>query len=146
MVDLVTTQILENGPRRIVTKFTNFSDGTGETGVVKVDATATGPYGVMVQGNMVYPTTHLKIVDIIWEIRTMGLRIQWEATANVDALILSGNGAGPWTFLDTRAGFQGIVNNGGAGATGSLLFTTFAAAPTSSYTVILNMIKGIPQS
>ena len=43
MADLVTTQILENGPSRLVMKFTNLSDGTGETGVVKVDAAGGDP-------------------------------------------------------------------------------------------------------
>ena len=64
MADVVTTQILENGQRFAIVKFTNVSDGTGETGVVKVDATSTGPYGVSVQGQTFYPGLHIKVVEL----------------------------------------------------------------------------------
>jgi len=144
MADVVTTQILENGPRRIVTKFTNFSDGTGESGVTKVDATSAGPYGVVIAGQTYYPGTHLKVVGIIYDLKVMSLRIQWVATSNVDMLVLGG--FGQWRFTDMRAGFQGLINPLTTGATGSISFTTEAAAANASYSVILEMIKGIPQS
>lgn len=146
MVDVVTTQILENGPRRIVVKFTNVSDGTGETGVVKIDATASGPYGVNIGGRLFYPLTHLKIVDLMYDISGMQVRIQWEASSNVDAFIASGAGAGPFKMLDERAGFQGIVNNGGSGVTGSIAFTTIGATSGDSYTIIMTLTKNVPQA
>ena len=37
MVDAVTSQVIFDGTRTAVMKFTNISDGTGETGAVKVD-------------------------------------------------------------------------------------------------------------
>jgi hypothetical protein len=55
MADLVSSQILTNGPKFIVVKFTNFSDATGEVGVTKLNATSTGPYGCRSQGSMLYP-------------------------------------------------------------------------------------------
>lgn len=143
MADVVTSQILENGPRRVVYKFTNFSDGTGESAVVKVNATATGPLGVVEQGNTVYPGLHLKIVDMAYDIRAMAVRIQWAASSAVDIWIASGDGAGPFSFLDSRAGFQGIVNPATAGATGNILFTTIGAALNSSYSIVLALTKGI---
>lgn len=143
MADAVTSQILENGPSRLVMKFTNLSDGTGETGVVKVDATSTA-IGNSVQGNLVAPGTSLKVVDLWYEVQSMGLRIQWDATADVDMLVLGQFGR--WPFRDIGAGFQGLVNPKTAGATGSILFTTVGAALNSSYSVILSMIKGVPQS
>ena len=45
MADAVTTQILENGNNWWSYSFTNLSDGTGESGVVKVDGSAAGPLG-----------------------------------------------------------------------------------------------------
>ena len=36
MADAVTTQIIQDGPRNAVIKFTNISDGTGESAVDKV--------------------------------------------------------------------------------------------------------------
>ena len=144
MADVVTSTILENGPRRVVMAFTNFSDGTGEAGVAKVNATSTGPLGVVVQGRTFYPGVNLKIADLWYDIRAMGLRIQWEATAPTDILVLGG--FGHWPMLDTPGAFQGLANPNATGATGSILFTTVAAAANSSYSVILEMIKGIPQS
>ena len=37
MADAVATQVLFDGTRRAILKFTNISDGAGESGVVKVD-------------------------------------------------------------------------------------------------------------
>lgn len=143
MADVVTTQILENGPRRVVVKFTNLSDGTGESAVKKVDASSTGPYGVVQQGSTVYPTTHMKIVDLAYDVKAMQVRMLWEGTPNLDIWICSGDGAGPFEFLDSRAGFQGLINPMGSGATGSILFTTVGANLNASYSIILALTKGI---
>ena len=40
MADAVTSQTLADGPRNVVMKFTNVSDGTGEAAVTKVDVSA----------------------------------------------------------------------------------------------------------
>lgn len=147
MADVVTSQILENGRRRIVAKFTNFSDGTGENGVVKVDATSGGPYGVVFQGQTFYPGLHLKVVDMAYDVSDgMAVRVQWVASSAVDMWICRGNGAGPFVWLDSRAGFQGIVNPATAGATGSIQFTTAGQTTGASYSIMLTMIKGIPQT
>jgi hypothetical protein len=148
VASVVTSQLLHNGPRRVVYKFTLFGD-TDETAVTKVDATATGPLGVVVQGQTFYPGTNLKIVDLVYDVHNLILRIQWDATADLDAFICSGAGAGPFWFLDDRAGFQGLVNPMTAGATGSINFTTVGAgagAEMSSYTVLMYLTKGIPQT
>lgn len=144
MADAVTTQILENGPRRVVMAFTNISDGTGESAVKKVDASSGGNLGVVVQGQTFYPTTHLKVVDIFYDIGSMKLEMLWEASANVPFAVFAGYGH--WRLLDHRGGFQGIINPKTAGATGSILFTTIGANLNSTYTVILEMTKGVPQS
>jgi hypothetical protein len=64
LADVVTTQLLENGPRNVVYKFTNVSDGTGESQVIKIDATSSGPLGDIVQGQTFYPGVHLKLTEI----------------------------------------------------------------------------------
>jgi hypothetical protein len=146
VADVVTSQLIENGPRRVVYKFTSVSDGTGESAVVKVNATSSGPLGVVVQGQTFYPTTHMKIVDLLYDVRTMSVRMQWDANSPVDIFIASGQGAGPFGLLDSRGGFGGIPNNGGAGVTGKILFTTIGAALNASYSIIMTLIKGIPQT
>ena len=143
MADVVTSTALENGNRRVVMAFTSVSDGTGESGVKKVDASSSGPLGVLIAGQTVYPGVHLKVVDIWYDIRSMGLRLRWEATSSTDFLVLGG--FGHWPLLDTRAGFQGFANPNATGATGSILFSTINANNNASYTVILELIKGIPQ-
>ena len=141
MADVVTSQILENGPRRIIAKFTNFSDATGETAVQKVDATSTGPYGVISAGHTYYPGVHLKISGIWYACSNMSVRVQWVATTATDAIILAGYG--DIQFLHrSRGGFQGLTNPNNPGATGSIQFTTAGQVAGSSYTIILDMIKG----
>lgn len=143
MADTVTTTVLENGARRLVMSFTNVSDGTGENGVKKVDA-ASASFAVNVGGVLYTPGTHLKVVDVIYDIGAMKLRLLWEANANTDFLVLAG--FGQRRLLDGRGGFQGFINPKAAGATGSILFTTVGAVANSTYSVILEMIKGVPQS
>lgn len=141
MADTVTVSTIEDGPRNLVMRFTNNSDGTGETGVVKVNATSA--HGVTIAGNTIYPGLHLKIRRVSYAVAGMTLRVQWVATTNADALILSGT-----DHQDFRS-FGGIPNPGvaaNAGATGSIAFTTEGQAAGSSYSVVLYMTKGIPQS
>ena len=141
MADLVTSQTLEEGPRNLVMRFTNLSDGTGENGVVKVNATAA--HGVTIAGNTIYPGVHLKVIGIDYDCKGMGLRIQWVASTNQDILICENA-----DHQDYKR-FGGIANPGVvalAGSTGSIAFTTINAAAGASYSVVLRMTKGIPQS
>ncbi len=138
MADVVTSQVLFSGPRHLVMRFTNVSDGTGESDVVKVNATSAN--GIVVQGNTIYPGTHLKVTKCQYDVAGMGLRIQWVATTNEDMLVL--NGYGEFDMED----IGGIANPLPAGATGSLAFTTIAAVANATYTIILTMTLGIPQS
>lgn len=142
MADVVTSQVLLNGPRHLVMRFTNVSDGTGESGVKKVDA-ASATNGVVVQGQTITPGVHLKVTEVKYDIKSMGLRIQWDASSPADMLVLGG-----YDVLDFRDS-GGIQNPGAAaltGSTGSILFTTLGAVANSSYSVVLSMTKGIPQS
>ena len=40
MADAVASQTILDGPKEVVMKFTNISDGTGESAVTKVDVSA----------------------------------------------------------------------------------------------------------
>lgn len=126
MADAVTTQILADGPKTTVIKFTNISDGTGESAVTKVDVST-------LSGS----PTSVKIMQIWYDMFGMGLNILWDATADVPALVLGHNNSG---HLDFRC-FGGIVNNAGAGVTGDIKFTTVAANGNDTYTIILELSK-----
>lgn len=147
MADVVTSQVLENGggPNgRWVAKFTNFSDGTGESAIVKVNATSAGPYGVIVGGQTFYPGVHLTVTDIWWSVQGMTLRIQWKSNSSADMLVLQG--FSEWNFRDRRAGFGGLVNPNLTGADGSISFTTSGQTSGASYSIIMGGLKGVPQS
>ena len=133
--DTVSTQTIESGPRNLVMNFTNESDGTGESNVVKVDVSALG-----------LSTTSLKVRKIEYNVVGGAVYIKWDASTDNPIAYLSGYGCFDWT--DT----QGITNPATTGNTGDILFSTsgFNAAagtsPTSTaasgYTITLYMIKG----
>lgn len=141
MADLVTSQIIENGPRFIVAKFTNLSDATGEAGVTKINATSSGPFGVVRQGQTIYPGTGLALLSIWYSISAMVLRIQWHGTPNIDMINLVQ--ADNWQLMDQRGGIPGLPCPGGTGVTGSIDFTTVGAAANSAYTVVMKLAKNI---
>lgn len=130
MADVVTSQTIINGPRNLIMKFTNESDGTGESGVKKVDATSS-----TFANQGVVPGVHLKIARVTFTVSGGELRMQWEASSNTDIDILAYTGTQDYTF------FGGLTNPNAAGATGSILFTTVGFAAGSSYTVVLEMLK-----
>ncbi len=140
MADIVTVQTLANAARFLVMRFTDVSDGTGESGVLKVDATDPAN-GWVVQGQTLVPGTSLKITKVAYACRGMKLRMQWQATAPEDVLVLGG-------FNTLEFDDIGVIQNPGPvalpGATGSILFTTVGAESGDSYSVDLWMTKGIP--
>lgn len=105
-------------------KFTNVSDGTGESAVTKVDVSALTP-----------PATEVKIRKIDYNVGGMTVQVLWEATEDVVALTLTGEG----NHCSRR--FGGLVNNAGAGVTGDILFTTIGATAGDTYSIILELDK-----
>lgn len=130
MADAVATQILVDDARRAILKFTNVSDGTGESGVVKVDVSALSSF----QG---LPCTSVAINKIDAITAGMGLNMLWDA--DTDVLILTLGEADFVTFDFSR--FGGLTNNAGAGKTGDILFTTVGAASGDRYTVVMELYK-----
>ncbi len=130
MADTVATQVIYDGAKQAIMKFTNASDGTGETNVKKVDVATLSSYlgkaCVAVQIERIYGLTH-----------GMEVRLLWEATANVTILTVPQNTMQTMTFED----FGGLDNNAGTGKTGNILFTTLDASLGDAYTIILVMRK-----
>ena len=132
MADAVTSQTLIDGERLVIMKFTNISDGTGESAVLKVDvsalaASATGAVCDRVTVTKIYISNH-----------GMEVRMFWDATADVPFFLSSSNAT---QTLDMSA-FGGITNNGGAGVTGDIMFSTADASSGDTYWCILEMVKG----
>jgi hypothetical protein len=131
MADTVASQTILDGERLVIQKFTNISDGTGETAVVKVDVSALNPnsFGIACNGvklNKIYATTH-----------GMEVRILWDATTDVFAWMIPQN----TNYLMDLSSFGGIPNNAGTGVTGDVLFTTSDASAGDMYTIVLECIK-----
>lgn len=141
MADVVNSLLVENGPRNWGYQLTSFSDGTGETGVVKVDGSATGPLGVLIAGQTFYPGIHLKIREIRFQVTDMSVRLQWDATTPRDIVTLS-PGADTLKFEK----FAGLfIPPGLTGATGKILLTTEGQQVNSSYMIAFWGTKGIQQ-
>ena len=130
MADAVTSQTLIDGGRVAILKFTNISDGTGESGVIKVDVSAlSAPAGKV--------CSTVSIDRIYASTVGMGVDILWDATTDVVAMTL-----GPDQFYEYKFDdIGGLWNNAGAGKTGDVLFTTIGAAAGDRYTIILYVTK-----
>ena len=133
MADAVTTQKLVDGQRNATFKFTNISDGTGESAVVKVDVSALDSQ--VRTGNA---CNRFTIDQIWWQCIGMKVQLYFDATSNAFITELGETSGG---YHDYRS-FGGIHNNAGGGVTGDVLFTTVGHASADNYTVILSGHKG----
>ena len=131
MADTVTSQTLIDGPKQAVMKFTNVSDGSGESAVVKVDVSALSD---SVDGDT---CTGVVIERIWWQCIGMKVQILCNASSNVFCIELGENQSGSHDY----SSFGGLTNNAGSGKDGDLLFTTVGASSADTYTVILDMRK-----
>lgn len=130
MADAVTSQVVFDGTRTAVMKFTNISDGTGESAVLKVDVSAlTGFQGKTCTG--------VNIVTLDAMTVGMGVDILWDATTDAICYTI---GADQFVSFDF-ARFGGITNNAGSGKTGDIMFTTVGATAGDRYTIVLEMTK-----
>jgi hypothetical protein len=131
MADVVASQTLLDGERLFIGKFTNISDGTGETAVVKINPStlSVNAYGRACNGvkiNKIWSTTH-----------GMEVRILWDATTDVFAWMIPQN----TNYLMDFSSFGGLQNNGGTGVNGNVLFTTADASSGDMYTIVIECLK-----
>lgn len=130
MADVVTSQTLFDGQSAAVMKFTNVSDGTGESAVLKVDVSA------LTANSTGKTCTGVTIKRIHAALNGMSVNVLWDATTDVPAIILA---PGLYTLdLDPTAH---LWNNAGDGKTGDVMFTTIGASSGDTYSIILEMIK-----
>jgi len=131
MADAVATQKIIDGDRNVVQKFTNVSDGSGESAVVKVDVStlAKNSHGTACTG--------VVIEEIWWQCIGMKVQILWNASTNVFCIELGENQSGNHDYST----FGGLTNNAGSGVNGDVLFTTVGHTSADTYTIILKMKK-----
>jgi len=131
MADAVATQILFDGDREAIMKFTNLSDGTGETKVAKVipgnlNASYAGKACTGVTITKIYAMTH-----------GMEVAVYWDATTDVLVTIIPQN----TNYVSDYEKIGGLWDNSGTGKTGQVLFSTLDTTLGDSYTIILEMVK-----
>ena len=132
MADTVTSQTIQDGERVAILKFTNESDGTGESSVKKVDVSA------LTTNSKGETCTGVSIARIYWATRGMGVDIEFDASTNVLAIPLPADSTGDEYYDDV---FTGIPNNAGSGKTGDIDFTTVSASSGNTYSIILELVK-----
>ena len=131
MADTVTSQTIQDGERLAILKFTNESDGTGESSVKKVDVSA------LQADSKGRACASVSISRIYWACRGMGVDIEFDATSNVLAIPLPADSTGD-EYYDL---FTGIPNNAGSGVTGDIDFTTVGHSNGDAYSIILVLTK-----
>ncbi len=124
MANTITSQTILNGSRNLIVKTTITGDGSGEeSNTVLIDASA-------------FDTSDIKIMSVTSSLTGFSFKLSWDATANVDALVVSER--------DTEQCFRkigGLVNNSGAGKTGDILISSTGLGSGDEGYVILNMKK-----
>jgi hypothetical protein len=138
MADVVTTQTIADtiGVKTVV-KMTNISDGSGETLVTKIDASAL---------NFVTENDDRVIAKIYWAVNTTngksGVELLWagSGTSSANATIGFFSGSGYWDLF--TAG-NSIPNNAtltdNTSPSGDILLSTKGFVAGDNYTIILEL-------
>jgi hypothetical protein len=131
MADAVTSQTLLDGERLAIMKFTNISDGTGETAVTKVNVST------LTASNSGKTCTGVTVTKITSVCHGMEVRMYWDATTDVPFFLGTVN----TNYENDFSKIGGITNNAGAGKNGNIVFSTSDATSGDTYTVVLEMVK-----
>ena len=138
MADVVTSQtIVDAAGTKTVMKFTNISDGSGETLVTKMDAS---------ELNFMTEDGNRTLGKIYWSINTTngksGVELLWagSGTSSADATIGFFSGTG---FHDYNVAGNSIPNNATLTANtspaGDILFSTKGFVAGDNYTIIIEV-------
>ena len=131
MADAVTSQTIIDGERNCIMKFTNGSDGTGESAVAKVDVSA------LSSNSAGTACSEVRVLRVSHAIVGMSVQMFLNATSNVLLMELAESSNGHMDFTD----FGGLPNNAGSGKNGDILFTTKGHSSGDTYSITLEMVK-----
>ena len=133
MADAVTSQtILDDGGRDLVMKFTNISDGTGESAVAKIDVSGLTASAITKQA------CNRVVIQKLWFSNIgMGFSLYWNATSNMFICQAPKDWSDTWDFSDSSQTLPGISNNAGSGINGDLLLTTNDHTNGDTYSIVI---------
>lgn len=125
MADSVQVDTINDGSKRKTIQILNFSDGTGETDVVKLDASADAD------------ADYYSIQEIQYDIGGFtGVIIKFDATTDDEGVL-----------LPTGTGYKNFSSMGGkpdpksTGWTGDILVSTVGAAADATYDIMIHVKK-----
>ena len=131
MGDALTSQVIQDGGRTAVLKYTNISDGSGQSAAILVDASGLSADPVTRQA-----CNGVTLQTITFSNIGMGVELLWDATTDVPLLNLPQD----WEDTIDFSAF-GIPNNAAAGKTGDILVTTVGATAGDTYLLVLTLTK-----
>lgn len=132
MADAVATQTIQDDGKTAIFRFTNVSDGTGESAVVKIDVSSLAPDPMTNAA-----CSSVTIQKIYYTTIGMGVKIFFDATTDVLAWQLNAD----WTDTLDFSDFTGIPNNAGSGKTGDVAFTTVGHTSGDVYNIVIQVSK-----
>ena len=127
MADVVTSQTLvDTSGTKTVMKFTNMCDGSGETLVTKMDASAL---------TFMTEDAERKIAKIWWSVNAISkkacVELLWDGVTNATGILMSGQG-----YWDLRTAGNSIPNNATT-PTGDVLLSTRDFVVGDNYTILV---------
>lgn len=132
MANVITSQILQDGPRNLVVRIT----GTLDTADVAATALVTlaNLSAVDIAGS---PPTRLIVDKITYDVETpISVNLAWDATTDVTFATLTNTGT-----IDAKS-YGGLSNTEAAGVTGNIMYSTQGwAAGIVTFTVLLECRK-----
>ena len=136
MADATTSQTIQDGGRNLIMKFTNVSDGTGQSAATLVD----------VSGLNANPTTGAACSRIVlqrmWFSNVgMGFKLFWNASTNMFIAQAPKDWTDTWDFTSSSEDLSGIPNNAGSGINGDIDLTTHGHTNHDHYTIVLQLRK-----
>ena len=132
MADAVATQTIQDGPRIAVFRFTNVTDGTGESAVTKIDVSAltSEPMSGAACSSVV-------IQKIYYSTIGMGVKIFFDASTDVLGWQLNADFSDTLDFSE----FTGIPDTKASGTTGDVKFTTVGHSDGDVYNIVMQVVK-----
>lgn len=129
MADIVTTQKLKDHSTAYSFKFTNESDGTGETNVLKVDVS-----DLIAVSNSAHTTQRVSINKLSWSIAGANTKVKlmWSGDTPNTIVYLSGTGN-----FDLVSNLTSPLTVSTANSNGDIFLSTLGAVAGSGYTVII---------
>lgn len=128
MADAVDTKVIQDGRRYYVVHLQNYSDGTGESAVTKVDISTL----LAANGQACTYTRIDNIFGVVWG---GTVRLYWDHTTDDEIATIQGPVNLDWSWEG------GNVDPKSAGGTGDIVLTTAGFASASGYDLTIRLVK-----